>query len=73
MALMQLTYQSQALQRNVSLQVILPTPKWTQDGKLMPPKKFKTLYLLQVIGATAPIGYPVHGSSGGQKNGVCAL
>ena len=46
MALMQLTYQSQALQRNVSLQVILPTPKWTQDGKLMPPKKFKTLYLL---------------------------
>ena len=46
MALMQITYQSQALQRNVPLQVILPVDNWTQDGKFLPEKKFKTLYLL---------------------------
>ena len=46
MALIQVTYQSQALQRNVPVQVILPADKWTPDGKMLPEKKFKTLYLL---------------------------
>ena len=46
MALIQLNYVSNALQRMVSLQVILPVDKLTDDGTLPPEKKYKTLYLL---------------------------
>lgn len=46
MALIQLNYVSNALQRTVPVQVILPVDKLTQDGKLPKAKKFKTLYLL---------------------------
>ena len=46
MALIQVNYVSNALQRNVPLQVILPVDKLTPDGKLPKEKKFKTLYLL---------------------------
>ena len=46
MALIQINYVSNALQRTVPLQVILPVDKLTPDGKLPAEKKFKTLYLL---------------------------
>ncbi len=46
MALIQVNYVSNALQRTVPLQVILPVDKLTPDGKLPKEKKFKTLYLL---------------------------
>ena len=46
MALIQVNYVSNALQRTVPLQVILPVDKLTPDGKLPAEKKFKTLYLL---------------------------
>ena len=46
MALLQISYVSAALQRAVPVQVILPVDKFTPDGKLPQPKKFKTLYLL---------------------------
>lgn len=46
MALIQLNYVSNALQRTVPVQVILPVDKLTPDGKLPARKKFKTLYLL---------------------------
>ena len=46
MALIQVNYVSNALQRNVPLQVILPVDKLSPDGKLPAEKKFKTLYLL---------------------------
>ena len=46
MALIQVNYVSNALQRTVPLQVILPVDKLTPDGKLPVEKKFKTLYLL---------------------------
>ena len=46
MALIQLSFLSNALQRMVSLQVILPVDKLTDDGRLPPEKKYKTLYLL---------------------------
>ena len=46
MALIQMTFVSHALMRAVPVQVILPSDKWSPDGKLMPRKKFKTLYLL---------------------------
>ena len=46
MALIQINYVSNALQRTVPLQVILPVDKLTPDGKLPKEKKFKTLYLL---------------------------
>lgn len=46
MAVIQLNYVSNALQRTVPVQVILPVDKLTPDGKLPAPKKFKTLYLL---------------------------
>lgn len=46
MALIQVNYVSNALQRTVPLQVILPVDKLTPDGKLGAEKKFKTLYLL---------------------------
>ena len=46
MALIQLNYVSNALQRTVPVQVILPVDKLTPDGRLPAPKKFKTLYLL---------------------------
>ncbi len=46
MALIQINYVSNALQRTVPVQVILPVDKLTPDGKLPPEKKFKTLYLL---------------------------
>ena len=46
MALIQVNYVSNALQRTVPLQVILPVDKLTPDGRLPAPKKFKTLYLL---------------------------
>ena len=46
MALIQMNYVSNALQRTVPVQVILPVDKLTPDGKLPAPKKFKTLYLL---------------------------
>ena len=46
MALIQVNYVSNALQRTVPVQVILPIDKLTPDGKLPAEKKFKTLYLL---------------------------
>ena len=46
MALIQINYVSNALQRTVPVQVILPVDKLTPDGKLPEEKKFKTLYLL---------------------------
>lgn len=46
MALIQMNYVSNALQRTVPVQVILPVDKLTPDGKLPEEKKFKTLYLL---------------------------
>ena len=46
MALIQVNYVSNALQRTIPLQVILPVDKLTPDGKLPAEKKFKTLYLL---------------------------
>ena len=46
MALIQVNYVSNALQRTVPLQVILPMDKLTPDGKFPAEKKFKTLYLL---------------------------
>jgi len=46
MALIQVNYVSNALQRTVPLQVILPVDKLTSDGRLPAPKKYKTLYLL---------------------------
>ena len=46
MALIQINYISNALQRTVPVQVILPVDKLTPDGKLPARKKFKTLYLL---------------------------
>ena len=46
MALIQVNYVSNALQRTVPLQVILPVDKLTPDGRLPAPKKYKTLYLL---------------------------
>ena len=46
MALIQFTYVSNVLVRSVSVQVILPADKLTPDGKYMPLKKYKTLYLL---------------------------
>ena len=46
MALIQVNYVSNALQRTVPLQVILPVDKLTPDGKFPAEKKFKTLYLL---------------------------
>ena len=46
MALIQVNYVSNALQRAVPLQVILPVDKLTPDGRLPAPKKYKTLYLL---------------------------
>ena len=46
MAIIQVNYVSNALQRTVPVQVILPVDKLTPDGKLPAPKKFKTLYLL---------------------------
>ena len=46
MALIQVNYVSNALQRTVPLQVILPVDKLTPDGQLPAEKKFKTLYLL---------------------------
>ena len=46
MALIQVNYVSNALQRTVPVQVILPVDKLSPDGKLPKEKKFKTLYLL---------------------------
>ena len=46
MALIQVNYVSNALQRTVPLQVILPVDKLTPDHQLPAEKKFKTLYLL---------------------------
>lgn len=46
MALIQINYISNALQRTVPVQVILPVDKLTPDGMLPPKKKYKTLYLL---------------------------
>lgn len=46
MALIQINYASSALQRNVPVQVILPIDKRTVDGKPLPERNFKTLYLL---------------------------
>ncbi len=46
MALIQVNYVSNALQRTVPLQVILPVDKLTPDGRLPAPRKYKTLYLL---------------------------
>lgn len=45
MALIQLSFMSNALWRSVPVQVILPVDKWSSDGTLSAPKKFKTLYL----------------------------
>ena len=53
MAHIQVTYMSQALWRTVPVQVILPADKATRTGELLPPRKFKTLYLL----------HGLHGSS----------
>lgn len=53
MAMIQVTYMSQALWRTVPVQVILPADKATLDGRLLPERKFKTLYLL----------HGLHGSS----------
>ena len=53
MAHIQVTYMSQALWRSVPVQVILPADKATREGKLLPERKFKTLYLL----------HGLHGSS----------
>ena len=46
MALMEVNYYSHALQRKTTLQVILPLDKFTPDGKMPAPQKYKTLYLL---------------------------
>lgn len=53
MAMIQVTYMSQALWRSVPVQVILPADKATRTGELLPRRKFKTLYLL----------HGLHGSS----------
>lgn len=46
MALIQVNYVSRALQRTVTLQVILPFDKRTADGDFPAEKEYKTLYLL---------------------------
>ena len=46
MALMEVHYYSYALQRKTTLQVVLPMDKFSADGKLPAPQKYKTLYLL---------------------------
>ena len=46
MALIQFTYVSGLLERAVPVQVILPADKLNPQGAYLPPKKYKTLYLL---------------------------
>lgn len=53
MAMIQVTYMSQALWRTVPVQVILPADKASRTGELLPRRRFKTLYLL----------HGLHGSS----------
>lgn len=53
MAIIHLSYMSQALWRTVPVEIILPADKATREGELLPERKFKTLYLL----------HGLHGSS----------
>lgn len=46
MALMEVHYYSYALQRKTTLQVVLPVDKFSANGRLGAPQKYKTLYLL---------------------------
>lgn len=52
MAVIQVSYMSQALWRIVPLQVILPADKADRQGNLLPARKYKTLYLLNGLHGT---------------------